>query len=181
MPSVADKEPKKRLALFVRVDRSSAMSDYFHIVGRVKSLAEDMKTFEHDCDANGLLIQDLQVRAQGDNSSSEVYAWKYGYDSSNFVDSYDAGRMAKTLDKIDKRMGKIAAEHGSEMDSWTYFYRFARTVGCERIMFFTADRSPSWGVPDEIDWSPCNSEGLSTLKRIHVVAIQRFGKKTDVG
>lgn len=179
MPIVAGKEPKKRLTLYVRVERSSVMSDCFHIVGRVKALAEDMKTFEHARDANGLLIQDLQIKAQGDSSNSEVYAWKYGYDSPNFIDSHDANCMAKTLDKINKRMGKIAAEHGSEVDSWTYFYRFARAVGCERIMFFTADRSPSWGLPDEIDWSPCNSEGLSILRRIHAVALQRFGKKTD--
>jgi hypothetical protein len=182
MPLVAvGKEPKTRLALFVRVDRSSGLTGYFHIVGRVKALAVDMKTFEHCQEANGQLIQDLQVRVQGDNSSSAVYAWKYGYDTPGFVDRFDAGRMAKTLDKVDKRMGKIAAEHGSEVDSWTYFYRFARAVGCERIMFFTADRSPSMGLPDEIDWSPCDSEGLSTLRRIHAVAIQRFGKKADVG
>lgn len=180
MPLVATgKEPKARLALFVRVDRSSGLSGYFHIVGRVKALAADMKTFEHDREANGLLIQDLQVRCQGDNSGSEVYAWKYGYDTPGFVDSYDAGRMAKTLARVDRAMGKIAAEHGSEMNSWTYFYRFARAVGCERILYFTADRSPGFGLPDEMDWAPCKSEGLAILHRIHAVAIQRYGKKAE--
>ena len=180
MPFAAtSKEPKARLALFVRVDRSSGLSGYFHIVGRVKALAADMKTFEHDREANGLLIQDLQVRCQGDKDSLEAYGWKYGYDTPGFVESWDAGQMAKTLDKVDKRMEKIAAEHGPVTDPWTYFYRFARAVGCERILYFTADRSPSFGLPDEMDWAPCKSEGLAILHRIHAVAIQRYGKKAE--
>lgn len=172
--------PKKRLALFVRVDRPT-LSGYFHIVGRVKSLAEDMKTFEHDRDANGMLILDLQAKAQGDKDSLDTYGWTYGYDTPGFVESYDAGKMAKTLDKVDKRMGKIAAEHGAVTDAWTYFYRFAKAVGCERILYFTVDYSLSYGIPDEIDWAPCNADGLAVLRRIHAVAIQRFGKKADVG
>ena len=95
------------------------------------------------------------------------------------LESWDAGQMAKTLDKVDKRMEKIAAEHGPVTDPWTYFYRFARAVGCERILYFTADRSPSFGLPDEMDWAPCKSEGLAILHRIHAVAIQRYGKKAE--
>jgi hypothetical protein len=85
---------------------------------------------------NGLYLNNLQVRSQGENnaSSRRLYGWEVVYRDIYAVDLTTAERMTKTLRTIRARMDKAESTYGRPSTYGAYLARVASAIGADTIV-----------------------------------------------
>lgn len=100
----------------------------------------------------GFLYSGLRLRAQGDEHSrldterqGPVYGFDVTYEDVHRVDRFKAQRMAKTLDTIAGRLGKLNERRGYARSWGEHVGRLAEALGCEGIVFERPTREWRYG------------------------------------
>jgi hypothetical protein len=161
--SKASGETKEKAQLYLAVTESREHG-YFHLQGRFctqKWESGEWVPYGVDDDySDGLLWSGLRVSCQGDDRSQlragegeqgAVYGFDCEYRDVYAVDLRKVRRMAKTLEKLQKGLGKITETRGYARSYGEYLGRVAEVFGCSGVVIERTQRTQRYGA-QRWDW-----------------------------
>lgn len=153
-----DKPTKPSLYLVVSETRDNG---YFHLHARVSTDRYEGSTgrvpYGVDDDySDGLLYSYLRISCQGDERSqrhADTRQAVYGWDHPEYRDHYKGDlrtlkRMVKTLEHLERKLGKLSETRGYARSYGEYLGRVAEALGCAGMAFQqSAKRAQMSGQP----------------------------------
>jgi hypothetical protein len=164
MEATMAKQPKVDVGLLV----SSVRKDgYFHIRAHAVVLHTErhgsVRNPRDSEDYNGLCLYGLEVGSQGNerqgysgtpNPDPKLYGFDVLYRDVYSIDTRMAGRMAKTLKRVDAKLAKLYDERGYTTSFGEYVTRVATAIGAKTLVFAKGPEWPGWSYTErEFDFA----------------------------
>jgi len=163
------KDPLVRLGLYVTDKRDG---DWYHIDASVVTIGlnayekrciddDNMVNYRPDAtfqtirnasdeDLGGLYLNNLRATSQGDNDSTprRLYGFELRYHDVYAIDAHTAGRMARTLTTINRRMAKLVEKFGHPATFGQYLARVATAIKADAFVRPATKYSRGWSYGD---------------------------------
>ena len=135
---------KRDVRLLVSVDTDRHGGDVFHIGARPVQIEDGHVRHIIDASYDPDPLADLVISAQGGLTDAEpTYGWSVEYHQAFRVNAERAKTMARTLDRVSRRMERLTVELGYPETFASYVVRAARILGISAFGYRVAG-SDDW-------------------------------------
>ncbi len=132
--------------LVIRGEKDGSYGRYVHINGYASHVStKESSGFDGDRYGSDSEILNLRLRSQCSDRSTEFYGMEIGYEAHREVTSCDARKALKLLEPIERKLSKMYAEEGPEMNIGQWINRVARAIGATSVIIFDVERKQKTG------------------------------------